>query len=166
MNNIQNFKCNEHHWTDIARAIKTCQKYEIKSDYIDINNENMTVLYDSKNAVNYISLNRELRLKIFKEIKIVNKNDENIITVLEYDDLSNMIFWRKRDSANYLIISAAHSIKSSLNILKEDDDLKEKKLESYTSIRSTHIIKIILCNRKVITVIHRRHKESYIIRTL
>ena len=37
-----------------------------------------------------------------------------------------MIFRRKRDSANYLMISTAHSIKSSLNILKKDDDLKKK----------------------------------------
>ena len=73
---------------------------------------------------------------------------------------------KKRDSANYLMISAAHSIKSSLNILKKNDDLKEKKLRSYTSIRSTHIMKIILCNRRVVTIIHRGHKKSYITRSL
>ena len=89
-----------------------------------------------------------------------------MITVSECDDLSNMIFRRKRDSANYLMISAAHSIKSSLNILKKDDDLKEKKLKSYTSIKSTHIMKTILCNRRVVTVIHRKHKKSYITKNL
>ena len=120
----------------------------------------MIVLYDSKSAVSYINLNCKLRLKAFKEVRVVNKNDENMITVLEYDNLSNMIFRRKRDSANYLVISAAHSIKSSLNILKEDDYLKEKKLRSFTSIRSTHIIKTTLCDRKVIMIIHRGHKGS------
>ena len=77
-----------------------------------------------------------------------------------------MIFRRKRDSANYLMISAAHSINLSLNFLKKDDDLKEKELKSYTSIKSTHIMKIILCNRRVVTVIHKEHKRSYIIRNL
>ena len=109
--------------------MKTCQKHEIKSDHIDINNENTIILYDSKSAVNYINLDYELRLKAFEETSVVKKNDENIITVFECDDLSNMIFRRKRNSANYLMISAAHSIKSSLNILKKDDDLKEKKVE-------------------------------------
>ena len=89
-----------------------------------------------------------------------------MITVLEYDNLLSMIFRRKRDSANYLMISAAYSIKSNLNTLKEDDNLKKKKLRSYTSIRSTHIMKIILCDRKVITIIHKEHKESYITRAL
>ena len=166
MNDIQSFECNEHHWTDITRAMRTCQKHEIESDYIDIDNKDMIVLYDSKSAVSYINLNYKFRLKAFKEIKVVKKNDENIITVFKYDDLSSMIFWRKRNSANYLIISTTHSIKLNLNILKEDDDLKEKKLRSYISIRSIHIMKIILYDRKVITVIYKRHKESYITRIL
>ena len=105
--------------------MRTCQKHEIESGHTDIDNEGTVILYDSKNAVNYISLDCELRLKAFEETNIIRKNDENIITVLECDDLSNMIFRRKRDSANYLMISVAHSIKSSLNILKKDDDLKE-----------------------------------------
>ena len=67
---------------------------------------------------------------------------------------------------NYLMISATHSIKSSLNILREDDDLKEKKLRSYISIKSIHIMKIILCKRKVITIIHKEYKKSYIIKIL
>ena len=146
--------------------MRTCQKHEIKSDYTDIDNESTIVLYDNKSAVSYISLNCEFRLKTFKEIKIVKKNDENMITVSEYNDLLNIIFWKKRDSAEYLMISTVHSIKLNLNILKEDDDLKEKKLRSYTSIKSTHIMKIILCDRKVITIIHREYKGSYITRTL
>ena len=71
-----------------------------------------------------------------------------MIIVLECDDLSNMIFWRKRDSVNYLMISMTYLIESSLNILKENDDLKEKELKSYTSIKSIHIMKIILCKKK------------------
>ena len=63
MNDIQSLKYNEHHWTDITRAMRTCQKHEIESDYININNKDMIILYDSKSAVNYISLNCELRLK-------------------------------------------------------------------------------------------------------
>ena len=166
MNEIQNFKCNEHRWINITRTIRICQKHEIESDHTDINNKNTIILYNSKSAVNYISLNCEFRLRALEEINVVKKNNENIITVLECDDLSNMIFRRKRDSANYLMISAAHSNKSSLNILKKDDDLKEKKLRSYTSIKSIHIIKIILCNRRVITIIHKEHKRSYIIKSL
>ena len=77
-----------------------------------------------------------------------------------------MIFRRRRDSANYLIISRAHLMKLSLNILKKDDDLKEEKLRSYTNIKSIHIIKITLCNKKVVTVIYRRYKRSYITRIL
>ena len=166
MNDIQSLECNEHRWTDITRAMKTCQTYEIESDYIDINNKDTIVLYDSKSAVSYISLDCELRLRTFRKTKVVKKDNENMITISECDDLSNMIFRRKRDSANYLIISAEHSIKSSLNVLKEDDDLKEKELKSYTSIKSTHIMKITLCDKKVITIIHREHKESYITKTL
>ena len=166
MNEIQNFKCNEHRWTSITRAIRTCQKHEIKSDHIDIDNEDTVVLYDSKNAVSYINLDCELRLKVFEETSVIKKNDENIITVSECNDLSNMIFRRKRDSANYLMISATHSIKLSLNILKKDDDLKEKELRSYISIRPTYIIKTILCNRRVVTIIHKEHKRNYIIRSL
>ena len=166
INEIQNFKCNEHRWTDITRAMKICRKHEIELNHTDINNKDIIVLYDSKNAVNYINLNCELRLRMFKEISVVRKNDKNIITVLECDDLSNMIFRRKRDSANYLVISATHSNKSNLNILKKDDDLKKKELKSYTSIKSIHIIKIILCNRKVVTIIYRKHKKNYITRNL
>ena len=106
--------------------MKTCQKHGMESDYTDIENENTVVLYDSKNAVNYMTLNCELHLKTLEKTNVVNKNDENIITVSECDDLSSMIFRRKRDRANYLMISAAHSIKSNLNILKKDDDLKKK----------------------------------------
>ena len=146
--------------------MKTCQTYGIEPDYIDIGNEGTIVLYDSKSAVNYISLSCELRLRTFRETKVVKKDDENMITIPGCDDLSNMIFRRKRDSADYLMISAEHLIKSSLDVLEEDDDLKEKELGSYTSIRSTHIMKITLCDKKVVTVIHREHKESYITRTL
>ena len=89
-----------------------------------------------------------------------------MIIVLRYDDLSSMIFRKKRNSVNYLMISTAHSIKSSLNILKENDDLKEKELRSYINIKSTDIMKITLCNRKVITIIHREHKGSYITKVL
>ena len=39
-------------------------------------------------------------------------------------------------------------------------------MKSYTSIRSIHIIKIILCNKRVVTVIHREHKRNYITRSL
>ena len=166
INKIQSFKCNEHRWKDIARTIKTCQKHEIESGYTGIDNEDTIILYDSKSAVNYISWGCELRLKALRETSVVNKNDKNIITILECDDLLNMIFRRKRNSTNYLVISAAHSIKSSLNTLKEDDDLKEKELGSYTSIRPTHIMRVILCNRRVVTVIHRGHKGSYITRSL
>ena len=166
MNDIQSFKRNEHRWTGITRAMKTCQTYEIELNYIDINNEGTIVLYDSKSAVSYISLNCELRLKTFRKTKVVKKDDENMITISECDDLLSMIFRRKRDSVNYLMISAEHSIKSSLNVLKEDDDLKEKELRSYTNIRSTHIMKITLCDKKVITIIHREHKRSYITRIL
>ena len=166
INDIQSLECNEHHWTDIARAMKTCQTHEKESDYININNKDTIVLYDNKSAVNYISLDCELRLRTLEETKVVKKDDENMITVFRCDDLSNMIFWRKRDSANYLMISATHSIKSSLNVLKEDDDLKEKELESYTNIRSTHIMKTTLRDKKMITIIHRERKESYITRTL
>ena len=166
MNNIQSFKCNEHHWTDIARAMKICQTHEIKSDYIDIDNEDTIIFYDNKSAVSYISLSCELRLRTLEETKVVKKDDENIITIFECDNLLSMIFRKKRDSANYLVISATHSIKSSLNVLKENDDLKEEELRSYTSIRSTHIMKIILRDKKVITIIHKKCKESYITRTL
>ena len=99
--------------------MRTCQKHEIKSDHIEVNNENTIVLYNSKSDVNYINLNCEFRLKAFEETNVVKKNDENIIIIFEYDNLSNMIFRRKRNSANYLMISATHSIKSSLNILKK-----------------------------------------------
>ena len=146
--------------------MKTCQTHEIKSDYIDISNKDMIVLYDSKNAVSYISLSCELRLKTLEETKVVKKDDENMITVPECDDLSNMIFRRKRDSANYLMISTTHSIKSSLNALKENDDLKEEELGSYISIRSIYIMKITLRDKKVITIIHKERKENYITRTL
>ena len=64
------------------------------------------------------------------------------------------------------MISTAHSIKLNLNILKKDDNLKEKELKSYTSIKSSHIMKIILFNRRVRTIIHKEHKESYITRNL
>ena len=166
MNEIQSLKCNEHRWTDITKAIRTCQKHEIESDHTDINNENTVILYDSKSVVNYINLSCELRLKALKETSVVKKNNEDIITVLGCDNLSNMIFRRKRDSANYLMISATHSIKSSLNILKKNDDLKEKELRSYTSIKSIHIMKIILCNRRVVTIIHREQKGNYITKDL
>ena len=146
--------------------MKTCQTHGIESDYIDINNENTVVLYDSKSAISYISLNCKFRLKTLEETKIVKKDDENMITIFRCDDLSNMIFRKKRDSANYLMISTAHSIKSSLNALKENDDLKEKELRSYTSIRSIHIMEITLRDKKVVTIIHREHKGSYITRTL
>ena len=146
--------------------MRTCQKYEIKSSYTDIDNKVTIVLYNNKSAVSYINSDCELRLKKFKETNIVKKNNKNIITVFECDNLSNMIFRKKRDSANYLMISVTHSIKSNLNILKEDDNLKEKELRLYTNIKSTHIIKIILCNRRVVTIIHRRHKKSYIIKSL
>ena len=72
--------------------MRTCQRHEIELDYTDINNENTIILYDSKNAVSYINLNCEFRLKTFKEVKIVKKNSENMITVFEYDNLSSMIF--------------------------------------------------------------------------
>ena len=147
--------------------MRTCQKHKIESGHTDIDNENTVILYDSKSTVNYISLDCELRLKAFEKTSVVKKNDEDIITIFECDNLSNMIFRKKkRDSANYLMISAAHSIKSSLNILKEDDDLKEKELKSYTNIKSTHIMKTILCNRRVITIIYKEHKRNYIIRNL
>ena len=146
--------------------MKICQKHDIESQYTDINNEGTTILYDSKSAVNYINIDCELRLKVLNRTNVIEQNDKKTITVSEYDDLSNMIFRRKRDSANYLMISIAHLIKSNLNILKEDNNLKEKKLKSYTSIRSVHIIKIILCKRKVITITHKEHKENYIIRNL
>ena len=144
--------------------MKICQKHDIESQYTDIDNEETTILYDSKSAVNYISISCELRLRTLNKTNVVEQDNEKIITVSEYDDLSNMIFRRKRNRANYLMILTAHMIKSSLNILKEDDDLKEKKLRSYINIRSTYIMKIILCKRKVITIIHREHKGSYIIR--
>ena len=166
MNKVQNFKCNEHRWTNITKAMRTCQKHEIKLNYTDINNEDTIILYDSKNAVNYINLNCELRLRTLEEINVVRKNDEDIITIFECDDLSNMIFQRKRDSANYLMISAAHSIKLNLNILKKDDDLKEKELRSYTSIKSIYIIKTILCNRRIVMIIYKKHKRSYITKKL
>ena len=166
MNEIQSLECNEHHWTDITRAMKTCWNHEIESSYIDIDNKDPVILYGSQSAVNYISLDCELRLKALEETSVVKKNDENIITVSEYDDLSNMIFRRKRDSANYLTISAIHSIKSSLDNLKEDNNLKEKELRSYTSIRSTHIMRITLCDRKMITIIHKKRKKGYITRIL
>ena len=166
MNEIQNFKCNEHRWTDIPRAIRIYQKHEIELNCIDINNKITIILYDSKNAVNYINLDCELCLKELGETNVVRKNNENMITIFGCDDLLNMIFRRKRDSANYLMISAAHLIKLNLKILKKDNDLKEKELRPYTSIRSTHIMKIILCNRRVVTVIHREHKRSYITRSL
>ena len=146
--------------------MRTCQKHEIESDYIDIDNEGTIVLYDNKSAVSYISLDCKLRLKTLKETRVVKKNNENMITILEYNNLLSMIFRRKRDSANYLMISVTYSIKSSLDILKEDDDLEKKELGSYISIKSTHIMKITLCNRKVVTVIYREHKRSYIIRIL
>ena len=146
--------------------MRTYQEHEIESDHIDIYNKNIIILYDNKSVVNYISLDYELRLKTFEEINVVRKNDKNIITIFGCNNLSNMIFLKKRDSAKYLMISAAHSIKLSLNILKKDDDLKEKELRSYTSIKSTHFIKIILCNRRVVTIIYKEHKESYIIKSL
>ena len=108
--------------------IKTCQKHEIESRYIDIDNEGTIVLYDSKSIVNYISLDYELRLRAFKKINVVQKDDKNMITILEYHNLLNIIFRKRRDSANYLMISIAYLMKSSLNILKEDDDLKEEEL--------------------------------------
>ena len=89
-----------------------------------------------------------------------------MITVFECDNLIDIIFRKRRNSANYLIILAIHLIKLSLNILKEDDNLKEKELKSYTSIKSTYIMKIILCKRKVITIIYRRYKRSCITRIL
>ena len=150
----------------MARTIRTCQKHDIKSQYTDINNKETILLYDSKNVVNYINTDCELRLKIFNRTNLIEHNDEKMITVSECDDLSNMIFRRKRDSANYLMILTTHLIESNLNILKENDDLKKKELRSYTSIRSIHIMKITLCKRKMITIIHREHKENYIIKSL
>ena len=76
--------------------------------------------------MSYINIDCELRLKALNEINVVEQDDEKMITVLEYDDLSDMIFQRKYDSANYLMISTVYLITSSLNILKEDDDLKKK----------------------------------------
>ena len=104
-----------------------CQKHKIESHYIDMNNEGTIILYDSKSTINYINLECKLRLRAFRKINVVQKDDENIITVSEYDNLSDMIFRRRRDSANYLMISTVHLMKSSLNILKEDNDLKKKK---------------------------------------
>ena len=126
MNEIQSFKCNEHRWTDITKAMKICQKHEIESGHTDINNKDTVILYDSKSVVNYISLDCKFCLRALGETNVVRKNNKDMITVLGCNDLWNMIFRKKRDSANYSMISAAHSIKSSLNILKEDDDLKEK----------------------------------------
>ena len=150
-------------WTPWTTSLRS---RPITSRYIDINNKGTIVLYDSKSIVNYINLNCELRLKAFKKISVVQKNDKNIITIFEYDNLLNIIFRRKRDSTNYLMISTTHLMKSNLNILKKDDDLKKRKLRSYTSIKLTHIIKITLCNKKIITIIHRKYKESYITRIL
>ena len=146
--------------------MRTYQKYDIKSRHTDINNEETIVLYDSKSAVSYINTDCELHLKAFNGTNDIEQNDGKILTIPECNNLSNMIFRRKRDSANYLVISTAYLIKSSLNILKEDNDLKEKELRLYTSIRSTHIMKIILCKRKMVTIIHREYKENYIIRDL
>ena len=146
--------------------MKICQKYDIESRYTNIDNKEIIVLYDSKSAVSYISTDCELRLKALNETNVIKQDDEEMITVFECNNLSNIIFRRKRDSADYLMISTAHLIESSLDILKKDDNLKKKKLRSYTSIRSTHIMEINLCEKKVVTVIHREHKESYIIRNL
>ena len=126
MNEIQSFKCNEHRWTNIIRMMRTCQEHEIDSGHTDINNEDTIVLYDSKNVVNYINLDYELRLRAFEETNVVRKNDENMITVFECDNLSNMIFRKKRDSANYLMISTTHSIKSSLKFWKKTTIWKKK----------------------------------------
>ena len=166
MNKIQSLEYNEHRWTDITRAMKIYQKHIIKSQYTDINNEGITILYDSKSAVNYISTDWELRLRALNRTNVVEQNNEKIITVLECNNLSNMSFWKKRDSANYLMISTAHLIKLNLNILKKDIDLKEKKLRSYINIESIRIIKITLYERKVEKIIHKEHKGSYIIRNL
>ena len=165
MNEIQNFECNEHHWTGITRVMRICQKYEIESYYIYINNEGTIILYNKKSAINYISKDFKIRLRAFNETDVVEQNDEKIIIIFECNR-PDMIFRRKRDSADYLMILTTYLIKSSLKILKEDNNLKDKELGSYISIRSTHIIKITLCKRKVITIIHRKHKGNYIIRNL
>ena len=41
--------------------MKTCQKHEIESNHININNEDTIILYDNKSAVSYISLDCQLR---------------------------------------------------------------------------------------------------------
>ena len=166
MSKIQSFECNEHCRTNITRVIRAYQTHDIQSYYIDINNEKIIILYDSKSVVNYISTDCKLRLKAFNRINVIEQNDKKIIIVLECNNLSNIIFRKRRNNANYLMISTTHLIKLSLNILKENDDLKEKKLRSYTSIKSIHIMKITLNKKKVITIIHRDHKESYMMRNL
>ena len=140
--------------------MRTCQKHDIKSHHTDIDNEETIILYDSKSAVNYLNTDCELHLKAFIKTNIIKQNNEKIITVFECDNLSDMIFRKKRDSANYLMISTAHLIKSRLNILKGNDNFKEKKSRSYTNIRSIHNMKIVLCKRKMIMIIYRKHKES------
>ena len=73
-----------------------------------------------------INTDCELRLKTFNRINVIEQKDEKMITVLECNNLLNMIFRKRRDSTNYLIILTAYLIKSSLNILKENDNLKKK----------------------------------------
>ena len=146
--------------------MRTCQKHTMKSVCVNINKERIIVLYDRKNIINYISLDCELCLKALNETIIIEYNDEKMIKNFKYDDFSETIFRKRRDNANYLMILTLYLTKSELNTLKENDDLKEKELRSYTSIKSIYIIKIILCKRKVTTIIYREYKESYITRRL
>ena len=114
--------------------MRTYQTHDIQSHYIDINNERIIILYDSKSAVNYINTNCELCLKALNRINIIEQNDEKMITILEYNNLSNITFRKRRNSANCLIISTVHLIKSSLDILKEDNENWKKKSWDHTRV--------------------------------
>ena len=71
INKIQSFEYNEKRWKDITRTIRTCQKHNIKSQYIDIGNEETIILYDSKSVVNYTSTTYKLCLRAFNKTNII-----------------------------------------------------------------------------------------------
>ena len=140
LNQIWSFESNEYCWAGIAKAMRTCQKHDMRSACIGIGNERTIVLCDRKSIINYISLDCELRLRTLNEIIVIEYDDEKMIKILKYNDFPETIFRRKCNSTNYLMISTAYLTKSQLNVLKENDDLKKKELRSYTSIKLIHIM--------------------------
>ena len=123
--------------------MRTCQKHDIESYHTDIDNEGTIILYDSNSVVSYINTDCELRLRAFNKTNIIKQNNKKMITVLECDDLSNMIFRKKHDSTNYL------------------NDINS----TFKQIKSKHFKRKRRSERKRVEVIHQHkinsHHENY-----